>query len=104
MIPTYNRASLIGAAIESVLAQTYTDFEVIVVDDGSTDNTREIVGRYGDRVRYTYIENSGPARARNVGMSLARGEYLCLLDSDDLYYPHKLALQVDHLDRFPETV
>jgi glycosyltransferase involved in cell wall biosynthesis len=104
MIPTYNRAGLLAGAIESVLAQSYGDFEIIVVDDGSTEDIRAVAAKYGERVRYARIEHAGPAAARNAGMQMARGEFLCLLDSDDLYYPHKLALQVDYFDRHPDTV
>jgi len=104
MIPTYNRGDMLVGAIESVLAQSYADFEIIVVDDGSTEDIAAVVAPYGDRVRYTRIEHEGAAAARNAGLQMARGEFLCLLDSDDLYYPHKLALQVDHLDRYPDTV
>jgi GT2 family glycosyltransferase len=104
LIPTYNRAGLLREALDSVLAQTMQDFEIIVVDDGSTDDTRDVVASYGPGVQYVLTDHGGPARARNAGMELARGEYLCYLDSDDLYYPHKLALQVDHLDRHPDSV
>ncbi len=104
LIPTYNRADLIGAAVDSVLAQTFQDFEIIVVDDGSTDGTADVLARYGERVQYLRIEHAGPAPARNAGFRAARGEYVCILDSDDLYYPHKLALQVAHLDAHPDTV
>jgi glycosyltransferase involved in cell wall biosynthesis len=90
IIPTYNRAALIGAALESVFAQEFADYEVIVVDDGSTDQTAEMVARHGDRVRYVRQENRGPAAARNLGISQARGEYICFLDSDDLWFPWTL--------------
>jgi glycosyltransferase involved in cell wall biosynthesis len=104
LIPTFNRAALLKAAVASVLAQTFRDFEVVVVDDGSTDETAEVVRSFGDCVRYVPIPHAGPVRARNAGLESARGEYLCLLDSDDLYYAHKLALQVDFLDRHPDVV
>jgi glycosyltransferase involved in cell wall biosynthesis len=104
MIPTYNRARLLEGAIESVLAQSYRDYEIIVVDDGSTEDIQAVAARYGPKVRFARIDRAGIVEARNVGMRMAQGEYLCLLDSDDLYYPHKLALQVDHLDRHPDTV
>jgi glycosyltransferase involved in cell wall biosynthesis len=104
MIPTHNRSRLLVGAIDSVLAQTYDDYEIIVVDDGSTEDIRAVVAPYGDRVRYTRIERSGAARARNAGLVMARGHYLSILDSDDLYYSHKLALQVDYLDRHPDVV
>ena len=87
VIPTYNRGNLIGQAIDSVLAQSYSDFEIIVSDDGSTDDTAARVARYGDRVRYVRTANGGVAHARNVGTREARGDYLAYLDSDDRYYP-----------------
>jgi GT2 family glycosyltransferase len=104
MIPAYNRARLLGEAIDSVLAQTYDDYEIIVVDDESSEDIRAVTDRYGERVRYARIAHAGLAGARNHAMRMARGEYLCLLDSDDLYWPHKLALQVDYLDRHRDTV
>jgi len=104
LIPTYNRADLLCEALDSVLAQSFQDFEIIVIDDGSTDDTRDKVARYGERVRYEYGAHEGPAPARNRGFRAARGEYVCILDSDDLYYPHKLAMQVAHLDARPDTV
>jgi GT2 family glycosyltransferase len=104
MIPVYNRAHLLAAAIDSVLAQSYGDYEIIVIDDGSTEDIRAVTDAYDERVRYARIDHAGQAAARNHGMRMARGEYLCLLDSDDLYWPHKLALQVDYLDRHRDTV
>jgi glycosyltransferase involved in cell wall biosynthesis len=103
LIPTYNRAALLREALDSVMCQSFRDFEIIVVDDGSDDDTCKVVAEY-EGVEYVYIDHGGPARARNVGMERARGEYLCLLDSDDLYYPHKLALQVEWLDAHPECL
>jgi len=103
IIPTYNRAHFLPDAIESVLAQTYKNWELIVVDDGSTDNTREVVARFGGQVCYLYQENKGCGAARNTGIEYARGEYIALLDSDDVWYPDKLALQVDLFKRFPGT-
>ncbi len=73
VIPTYNRAHCVGEAIESVLAQTYKDFEIIVVDDGSTDNTAEVLARFGDRIRVIRQENSGVSAARNAGIRAASG-------------------------------
>jgi glycosyltransferase involved in cell wall biosynthesis len=108
LIPTYNRAALLCEAVDSVLAQSFQDFEIVVVDDGSTDDTRArlaaLIAREGARVRLIEAEHGGPARARNRAFAAARGEYVCILDSDDLYYPHKLALQVEHLDAHPDTV
>jgi glycosyltransferase involved in cell wall biosynthesis len=103
VITTYNRATYVRQAIDSVLCQTMEDPEVIVVDDGSTDNTAESLASYRDRIRYVRTENGGPARARNVGMALARGEYICWLDSDDLFHPTKLALQAAVLDEYPDV-
>ena len=101
IIPTYNRAGLISQAIDSVLQQTFSDFEIIVVDDGSTDETETVVRRYGDRVRYVWTHNGGTGHARNVGMQHARGMYLTFLDSDDVLYPYALELETRLLERFP---
>ena len=103
IIPTYNREKFIGEAINSVLDQTYHDFEIIVVDDGSTDRTRDIVMAFPGKVRYVHQTNQGRSRARNYALSLARGSYIAFLDSDDLYLPEKLALQVAYMDAHPEV-
>jgi len=103
IIPTYNRADLLSEAIESVLGQTHKDTEIIVIDDGSTDNTREKLKPYQGRIKYKYIENGGPALARNMGMRMAKGQYIAFLDSDDLYYPYKIEIQADFLDKHPEV-
>ncbi len=101
VVPTFNRAPLIGQTLDSLLDQKFTDFETIVVDDGSTDNTRDTIARHDLPTRYYYTSNCGPARARNIGMQHATGKYICYLDSDDLYYPFKLGLQADWLDDHP---
>jgi hypothetical protein len=101
IIPTYNRAELVGEAIDSVLAQTHRDLEVIVVDDGSTDHTSEVLRRYGDSIRPIHRRNGGQSVARNTGLGHARGEYIAFLDSDDLFLPRKLELQLRGFDRFP---
>lgn len=101
IIPTYNRADLVGQAVDSALLQSVGEVEVIVVDDGSTDNTAEIVGAYGDRVRYIRTENRGVGHARNVGTRHATGRYLTFLDSDDCLYPYALELLSEVLERFP---
>jgi glycosyltransferase involved in cell wall biosynthesis len=100
IIPAYNASKFIREAIDSILNQTYKDYEIIVVDgrDGSTDNTREIVAEYGDAVRYFHQENRGLADARNKGILNSKGQYLAFLDSDDLWFENKLALQVEFLD------
>jgi glycosyltransferase involved in cell wall biosynthesis len=103
IIPTYNRGHYICQAIESVLQQTMKDIEIIVIDDGSTDNTREAIAPYQNRMKYIYTENGGPAHARNLGMKMARGEYISFLDSDDLYYPYKIELQYELLERFHDA-
>jgi glycosyltransferase involved in cell wall biosynthesis len=100
IIPTYNRAFMLKEAIQSVLDQTYSDYEVIVVDDGSTDNTREVVNALSDkRVRYVFQENRERSAARNHALSLARGRYIAFLDSDDLFLPTKLEKQVAALEK-----
>jgi len=103
IIPTYNRAGLISQAIDSALRQTFGDHEVIVVDDGSTDETAAVVRAYGDRVRYVWTPNGGAGHARNVGMAHARGDYLTFLDSDDLLYPYALEVSTRLLARFPSV-
>lgn len=97
IIPTYNRANLISEAIDSVLAQTYRNFEIIVVDDGSTDNTKEVLSKYNGQIKYIYQDNKGGAEARNNGIKNAQGEYIAFLDSDDLWLPNKLEKQVKYL-------
>src|SRR6267378_1967346 len=101
IIPTYNRASLIGAAIQSVLDQTFKSVEIVVVDDGSTDETQRALEPYAGKIVSLVTENNGPAHARNVGMRAASGKYIAFLDSDDLYLPYKLELEVDFLERNP---
>lgn len=90
IIATYNRAGLIGATLDSVLAQDETDQEVIVIDDGSTDTTPEILAGYGDRITVITQANGGAAAARNAGIEKARGRYIALIDSDDLWLPWTL--------------
>ena len=102
VIPTYNYGRFVADAVESVLAQTYRRLEVIVVDDGSKDDTRERLAPYLDRIRYVYQENQGLSAARNTGIRTATGEWVALLDSDDLWHPRKLELQVKYLRAHPE--
>lgn len=104
VIPVYNRAKYVGETIESVLSQTYRNFELIVVDDGSTDDSRKVLESFGDRVKileHPNRENRGQSAAINRGLAAARGEYVGMLDSDDLWLPNKLALQVAYLDAHP---
>ncbi|MGD9509361.1 MAG: glycosyltransferase family 2 protein [Geminicoccaceae bacterium] len=97
VIPVFNGEAYLGEALDSVFAQTLPPTEVIVVDDGSTDGTREVIDRFGTRVRYVHQENRGPAAARNKGIALAIGELLAFLDADDLWLPRKLARQTQRL-------
>jgi len=101
IIPTYNRADVLPMAIDSILAQTYKNYEVIIVDDGSTDNTKDILKHYLKKpnVHYIYQDNKKQAAARNTGIRCSKGEYIAFLDSDDLWYPEKLGLQVRILDK-----
>ena len=102
IIPTYNRAHAVSEAIDSVLAQTYRDFEIIVVDDASTDNTGEVLARYGDRIRVIRREtNGGAGAARNDGIRASSGEFIAFLDSDDLYLPCRLRISLEALDASP---
>lgn len=99
ILPTYNRAHFLPKAIESVLAQTFEDWELVIVDDGSTDNTKEVVLAYQDpRIVYFYQENQERSAARNNGMSKAKGDFICFLDSDDYYLPEKLNNYKDAID------
>ena len=94
IIPAYNSASYIEEALNSIFDQTFKDFEVIVVDDGSTDTTKRILEKYGERIRYYYQKNGGPASARNHGIREAHGQYIAFLDADDLWLPTKLEKQL----------
>ncbi len=98
IIPVYNRAALIGRAIRSVLDQTFCDFEVIVVDDGSTDTTAQVIKAFGNGIQYVLQKNGGCSVARNRGIQEAKGEYIAFLDSDDYWAPEKLAEQVKILE------
>jgi glycosyltransferase involved in cell wall biosynthesis len=101
VIPTYNRAAKVGKGIESALNQTFSDLEVIVVDDGSADDTRAFISQtFGDRVRYFYQTNQGASAARNKGIAEARGEWIAFLDSDDEWEQDKLEWQLRTLERF----
>ncbi len=100
IIPTFNRETFIGDAIDSALNQTFLDLEIIVVDDGSTDNTRKIVAAYKDpRIKYVYIDNSGLAAARNKGITESRGSYLTFLDSDDILYKNALDVLYENIKK-----
>jgi glycosyltransferase involved in cell wall biosynthesis len=104
IIPTYNRAHYVTEAIQSVLNQSYKDFEIIVIDDGSTDNTREVIERLKDpRLKYFYQENQGVCVARNNGINVSVGEYIYFLDSDDVLLENALEKGVRVLNRHPDV-
>ena len=103
IITTFNRAQFVKKAINSVLNQTYQDVEIIVVDDGSTDNTKSIVNSYGEQVRYIYQENKGAASARNAGIEKSKGEYITFLDSDDYYKKDNLLKKLSFLESNLQT-
>jgi len=104
IIPTYNRAHLVSRAVRSVLDQTYQDFELVVVDDASTDNTEKVVkGFNDDRIRYFHhSENRGGSAARNTGIEAAKGEFIAFLDDDDEWLPPHLALTVETMERLSD--
>ncbi len=102
IIPTYNRQRLLALAIDSVLDQTFNNFELLVIDDGSNDGTKELVASYGSRIRYVAQENLGVAAARNTGIRAATHDLLAFLDSDDRFTPEKLALQAKAMTCQPE--
>ena len=97
VIPTHNSAGFIAAAVRGVFAQTYPRFEVIVVDDGSTDGTADVLQQFAGRIRYHRQDNQGAAAARNAGIKMAVGELVCFLDADDLWAPNKLELQIEFM-------
>lgn len=104
IIPTYNRKEYICAAIDSVLSQTITTYEIVVVDDGSTDGTGELLRqRYGDQIRYFYQHNQGEAVARNRAIAESQGQLIALLDSDDVWHPNKLERQLQFFEAHPEV-
>jgi len=102
VIPAYNAAWCVGKAIDSVLAQDYRDFEIIVVNDGSTDDTRRVLARFGSAIRVIDQSNGGMSSARNAGIRQARGEFIAFLDADDWWLPSKLGRQVELMRARPE--
>jgi glycosyltransferase involved in cell wall biosynthesis len=104
IIPTYNMANFIQEAIQSVLDQTFSDFEIVVVDDGGTDNTVDVVKAFKDpRIRYIYQENHGVSSARNSGIRASSGEFIAFLDSDDAWLPRSLEIKKELLDVHPDA-
>lgn len=102
IIPAFNAAAYVGECLESVLSQTLKCFEIIVIDDGSTDNTQAILKKYSDAITRLRQDNQGPSVARNKGLEVSRGKYLCFLDADDLYKPNRLEALVGFLEDHPE--
>jgi glycosyltransferase involved in cell wall biosynthesis len=104
IIPTYNRAWIIKESVDSVFSQDFNDFELIVIDDGSTDNTLEILNSYGEDIIVIHQRNQGVSSARNRGLMEASGSLIAFLDSDDLWLPGKLSLQVDFFNSNPTAL
>src|SRR3989338_7702436 len=101
VIATYNRARFLPETIESVLKQSLRDFELIIVDDGSTDGTSQLLKSYGDRLRLFYQENRGPSAARNLGVRHSRGRWIAIQDSDDICLPDQLEVLLDYAEKNP---
>lgn len=104
IIPTFNRGWIVAEAVQSILAQDYEPLEIIVVDDGSTDNTIEILEPFMDKITLLKEENRGVSAARNLGIKKSKGEFVAFLDSDDLWLPKKISCQVDFFNANPEAV
>jgi glycosyltransferase involved in cell wall biosynthesis len=104
VMPVYNGERFLRESLDSVCAQTFQDFEVLCVDDGSTDNSAAVLEQYAERIRVVRQKNSGQSAARNAGVRLAKGQYIAFLDQDDLWYPAKLMHQVAVLDAGPDVV
>ena len=104
IIPTFNRARLVNQAIQSVLRQSGdASMEIIVVDDGSSDDTQAVVAAFDDRCRYVHQANQGPAAARNTGITMAGGDIISLLDSDDVWLPNKVATELHLFEQYPQA-
>jgi len=103
IVPAYNRAGIIGETIENIFQQTYANIELIIVDDGSTDDTQAKLRSYGSRIQWAVQKNTGPAAARNRGTRMAKGEIIAFQDSDDAWHPTKIARQVSLLQRAGES-
>ncbi len=98
IIPTFNRAHVLGKCIDSVLNQSYQNLEVIIIDDGSTDNTKSVLSHYKDHIKVIYQNNSGVSSARNAGVANANGKYIAFLDSDDSWHKDKLKIQLEKFE------
>jgi len=104
VIPTFNRGWIMAEAVQSVLDQTYEPLEIIVVDDGSTDNTRAVLEPFMDKITLLKQDNKGVSAARNLGIQHARGEFIAFLDSDDLWLPDKTGCQIDFFKANPNAI
>jgi glycosyltransferase involved in cell wall biosynthesis len=104
VIPTYNRAQFVGKAVASVLNQSFPSYEIIVIDDGSTDGTREALSRYAGKISYIYQNNSGVSSARNEGIKQSQGDWVAFLDSDDEWTRQYLFTQTMHARKFPQAI
>ncbi|MFQ5865343.1 MAG: glycosyltransferase [bacterium] len=104
IIPTYNRLPFLKEAVESVLNQSYRNLELILVDDGSTDGTKDFAAKLGNRIKYVYKKNGGPSSARNRGIREAGGRFITFLDSDDLWHKDKLKVEIEFMQSHPEAM
>jgi len=102
IVPVFNGDRYIREALDSILRQTYAPLEVVVADDGSTDDTASVVATYGERVRYVWQANAGPGAARNLGLQSVRGDFVAFLDADDVWHPDKLTRQMARFEARPE--
>lgn len=102
VMPTHNYGCFIDEAIQSVINQNYQDFELIIINDGSSDHTGDVVGKYQDRLTYIQTEHQGQTHARQIGIDLAKGDYFCFLDADDMYEKDMLSTQIALLERSPD--
>lgn len=103
-MPAYNSAKFLPDSIESILSQTYQPYEIIIVDDGSTDNTKEVISRFIQRIKYIRLEqNRGAPAARNIGIQSAQGKYIAFIDADDIWMPEKLQVNVEYLETHSEV-
>ncbi len=103
IMPCFNGEKYIESAINSILAQSYVPIELIIIDDGSTDNSKEVIQSFGDKVQYYYQPNGGPSKARNLGVKIAKGDYIGFLDADDLMNENMLAKCISIFGEYPET-
>ncbi len=103
IIPTFNRSYCLAETLDSVLGQSFNNYELIIVDDGSTDATPQLLDQYTGRLTHLQTSHAGPSAARNAGIGIARGDYIAFLDSDDLWAPRKLERQIDFFTKNPDA-